>query len=97
MGLTEELMGQFGYGQRFANTEHFLKRIFGSSEMLLCFDTYQFEDYSKFVATRFNPEEKLKRRQEIFPKDCQKAFEMGARFSKKYRIKWKRILFLAYY
>ena len=83
MGLTEDLMKEFGYSQRFANTERFLTRIFGSSEILLCFDTYQFEDYSKVVATRFNSKEKLKRRQEIFPKDCQKAFEMGARFAKK--------------
>jgi len=81
MGLTEELMNEFGYNKRFAAMERLLTRIFGSSEMLLSFDTYQFEDYSKFVATRFNPEEKLKRRKEIFPKDCQKAFEMGARFT----------------
>jgi len=27
-----------------------------------------------------NAEEKLKRRKEIFPQDCQKAFEMGVKF-----------------
>jgi multimeric flavodoxin WrbA len=80
MGLTEELMEKFGYTQRFTGMERLLTRIFGSSETLLSFDTYQFEDYSKVVAPRFNPAEKLKRRQEVFPKDCQKAFEMGARF-----------------
>lgn len=85
MGLTEELMNEFGYNQRFASMDRLLTMIFGSSEKLLSFDTYQFEDYSKVVAPRFNPEEKLKRRQEIFPKDCQKAFEMGARFA---RGKW---------
>ena len=83
MGVTEELMNEFNYSQRFTGMERVLTRVFGSSEKLLCFDTYQFEDYSKVVATRFNPEEKLKRRQEIFPKDCQRAFEMGARFVKK--------------
>jgi multimeric flavodoxin WrbA len=83
MGVPEEQMNEFGYAQRFANTQRLLSRIFGSSEMLLCFDTYQFEDYSKVVAPRFNPEEKLKRRKEIFPKDCQKAFEMGARLAGK--------------
>ena len=82
MGLPEELMNQFGYSQRFAGIERFLARIFGSGETLLSFDTYQFKDYSKVVATRFNPEEKLKRRKEIFPKDCQKVFEMGARFAR---------------
>ena len=87
MGLTEELMNEFGYNQRFAGIDRFLTRIFGSSEKLLSFDTYQFEDYSKVVAPRFNPEEKLKRRQEIFPKDCQKAFGIGTRFAKAYKIK----------
>jgi multimeric flavodoxin WrbA len=82
MGVTEEDMNKFGYSQRFATVERFLKIIFGSSEMLLCFDTYQFEDYSRVVAPRFNPEMKLKRRNEVFPKDCQKAFEMGVRFAK---------------
>ena len=82
MGLTEELMNKFGYNQRFAGTERFLTRIFGSGETLLSFDTYQFKDYSKVVATRFNPEEKLKRRKDIFPKDCQKAFDLGARFAR---------------
>jgi multimeric flavodoxin WrbA len=81
MGLPEDLMIEFGYPQRFASTERYLARIFGSSETFSSFDTYQFKDYSKVVATRFSPEHKLKRRQEIFPKDCQKAFDMGKRFS----------------
>ena len=79
MGVTEKVMSEIGYSQRFAITENFLTRIFGSSETLLSFDTYQFDDYSKYVATRFDPEAKLKRRKEVFTKDCQKAFEMGAR------------------
>lgn len=81
MGVPEKLMKEIGYMQRFENIGLFLTRIFGSSEMLFSFDTYQFDDYSKIVATRFNPEEKLKRRKEVFPKDCRKAFEMGARLA----------------
>ena len=86
MGVTEEQMKEFGYGPRFANTERFLTRIFGSSETLFSFDTYQFEDYSKVVAPRFDPVQKLKRRKEIFPQDCQKAFDMGVRFAAKGKI-----------
>ncbi len=81
MGVTEKVMNEVGYKQRFAITENFLTRIFGSSETLLSFDTYQFDDYSKYVATRFDPEAKLKRRKEVFSKDCQKAFKIGARFA----------------
>jgi hypothetical protein len=46
-------------------------------------DTYQFDDYSKYVATNFDPVEKAKRRAEVFPLDCEKAFEMGIRFVKR--------------
>jgi multimeric flavodoxin WrbA len=86
MGVTEEGINQFGYGQRFAIIERFMKIIFGSAETLLSFDTYQFEDYSKVVAPRFDPVQKLKRRKEIFPQDCQKAFDMGVRFAAKEKI-----------
>ena len=82
MGVPEKVMHELGYGQRFAVVDRLLKITFGSSETLLCFDTYQFEDYSRFVAPRFNPEEKLKIRKEVFPRDCKKAFEMGLRLVK---------------
>ncbi|MHC4455375.1 MAG: flavodoxin family protein, partial [Planctomycetota bacterium] len=55
------------------------------SESLFSFDTYQFKDYSKVVSNRFDPEKKAKRRKEVFPNDCEKAFEMGSRFAKKSR------------
>jgi len=48
---------------------------------LCSYDTYQFEDYSKVVATRFDPEKKAKRRKEVFPIDCEKAFKLGARLA----------------
>lgn len=57
-----------------------LQMIFGDSETIYSFDTYQFEDYLKVVADRFNPEKKAKQRKDVFPNDCEKAFEMGARF-----------------
>jgi multimeric flavodoxin WrbA len=83
MGVTEEFFEKFGYAQRCANMERLLSRIFGSNETLVSLDTYQFKDYSKVVAPRFDPEQKLKRRKEIFPKDCQKAYDLGARFAMK--------------
>ena len=79
MGVPEELMEKVGYRERFAAREQTLARIFGSCETLLCCDTYQFDDYSKVEASRFNAAEKLKRRQEVFPADCRKAYELGQR------------------
>jgi multimeric flavodoxin WrbA len=60
-----------------------LELIFGEVESMFSFDTYQFEDYSKVIADKFDPEEKAKIKREEFPKDCQKAFEMGARLSRR--------------
>jgi hypothetical protein len=81
MGATVSQMKQMGFDQNLMAAEMIMKHIFGASESLLVTDTYQFDDYSKYVATAFNPEEKAKRRNEEFPNDCQKAFEMGIRFA----------------
>lgn len=81
MGVTEKMMQDLGYTEHFERHEMVLKRIYGSSEYMCSFDTLQFDDYSKVLSTRFDPVKKAKRRKEIFPKDCDKAFEMGARFA----------------
>jgi multimeric flavodoxin WrbA len=65
-----------------ASNEYLLRSIFGATESLLSYQTYQFEDYSKVVSSLFDPEEKARRRREVFPNDCQKAFEMGARLAR---------------
>ncbi|KKH95081.1 flavodoxin [Methanosarcina sp. 1.H.T.1A.1] len=83
MGVKEEYMDMFGLRKTIELNEYIAKRIFGDSESLYSTDTYQFEDHSKYVADSFDPEEKAKRRKEVFPKDCEKAFEMGARFVKR--------------
>lgn len=74
-------MKLMSYDQHLSIVEMVIKRIFGESESLFVTDTYQFDDYSKYESTLFNVQEKAKRRKEEFPKDCQKAFEMGVRFS----------------
>jgi multimeric flavodoxin WrbA len=83
MGAPEDQMKERGYSQHLGINEMLLQMIFGSSESLFCFDTYQFKDYSKVVASLFDPEKKAKRRKEIFPMDCEKAFEMGVRLAGK--------------
>jgi hypothetical protein len=83
MNATEERVKEFGLDQQIGPNEKLLKMLFGASESLFSFDTYQFEDYSKVVADLFDPEKKARRRREIFPNDCEKAFDMGARFAKK--------------
>ena len=59
-----------------------MKRAFGEAETLLVNDTYQYSDYTKYVVgPMVDVKEKTRRRDEEFPKDCKKAFEMGARFA----------------
>jgi multimeric flavodoxin WrbA len=83
MNVPEEWMKKLGYDKIIASNEMTLQTIFGSLKSLFSFDTYQFEDYSKMVVEIFDPEKKAKRRQEIFPLDCRKAFEMGVGLTKK--------------
>ncbi len=81
MNITEEMMKDWGYQPLFDNNQRLLQMVFGASESLCSFDTYQFKDYAKVVADRFDPEQKARRRQEVFPQDCDKAFALGARFA----------------
>jgi multimeric flavodoxin WrbA len=58
-----------------------MARVFGSCEVLLCTDTYQFDDYSKYLSTIFDGDAKARRRKDVFPQDCERACELGARLA----------------
>ncbi|MCL5022357.1 MAG: flavodoxin family protein [Nitrospirae bacterium] len=81
MNTTEEQMAERGYVQHFKLHERILRMMFGVSEYMCSFDTYQFDDYSKVVSDRLDSEKKAQRRMEVFPEDCEKAFGMGAGFA----------------
>ncbi len=81
MNVTEEIMKEWEYAVNFNRYEVVLRRTFGESEYMCCFDTLQFNDYSKVLATRFDPVKKKKRHEEVFPLDCQRAYEMGVRLA----------------
>jgi hypothetical protein len=51
-------------------------------EQLYATDTMQFKDYSKFYAPMFDPALKKKSREERFPKDIAKAYEIGQKLGK---------------
>ena len=54
MGVNEGQLKEMGYEQNLKIIEMAMKRIFGASESLYVTDTYQFDDYSKYVSTLFN-------------------------------------------
>jgi multimeric flavodoxin WrbA len=83
MGAPESRIKEAGYDRQFHLMDMILSRIFGgSSESLLVTDTYQFEDYSKYAVTGTDIEAKAKRRRDVFPADCQKAYDLGARMAR---------------
>ena len=81
MNVPEEMMREWGYEQVFGQNQRLLQMVFGASEFLYSCDTLQFKDYARVVADRFDAEKKARRRQEIFPLDCEQAMAMGARFA----------------
>jgi len=71
-----------GYEDDLKFLQAYIEKTFGSFESLVVNDTYQFDDYSKYVAPLFDEKKKRKVKEEQFPKDCQNAFDMGMRFVK---------------
>jgi multimeric flavodoxin WrbA len=80
-GANEERVKQVGYDRPPRIQGVIMKMIFGASETLLVTDTYQFDDYSKYETSGIDVAEKTRVRREVFPKDCEKAFEMGVRLA----------------
>lgn len=81
MNAPESMINEVEYDRNFSQYEKTFERFFGETESLFVTDTYQFSDYSKYVAMAFDESAKAKRREEVFPKDCEKAFDMGVRFA----------------
>ncbi|MCL2761094.1 MAG: flavodoxin family protein [Desulfuromonadales bacterium] len=79
MGQPEEQSRERGYSYIFDSDKRYFSLIFGGAETFCCYDTYQFKDYSKFVAECFDVEHKKERHDNIFPKECQQAYELGVK------------------
>ena len=60
-----------------------LTTFVGPTEVLVSGDTLQLRDYSKtdWEWTMFDPAAKLARHEEVFPGECARAFEMGAKLA----------------
>ena len=80
MNLSEQLMKE-NYGAHIALNASVLKMLYGSSESFFCNETLQFEDYNRVVFSYCDPEERRKRRQEVFPQDCRRAYDLGVRMT----------------
>ncbi len=81
MNASEDLIEMIGYDKHFASTKMALETIFGECEVLLSADTLQYNDYDKYEHEIFDKEEKIKRHEEVFPLDCERACELGRRIA----------------
>ncbi|MBQ9025541.1 MAG: flavodoxin family protein [Methanobrevibacter sp.] len=63
--------------------KHFLEILYGYNETLYSHFTYQFKNYSKYDLPEGLENLREKQRDEQFPKDLQKAFELGKRLVEK--------------
>jgi hypothetical protein len=81
MGIKHDLMKLDGFDRKFEYMKKMLKLHFGACELLLCTDTLQYSDYDKYESEMFDKEAKKKRHNEVFPKDCHRAYELGVRMA----------------
>ena len=77
MNCPESMAEQFGYNTILGANETYLKMIFGHCEVLNSYDTYQFTDYSEYDCDVFDEKHKAEVKEKQFPKDMEKAFELG--------------------
>jgi len=83
MNMKEEQAGDLFFDTRAALNEEIFHSIFGHTESVMSFDTLQFSDYAKYETGIFDAEAKVKRRMEVFPQDCKRAFALGQRLAQK--------------
>lgn len=57
--------------------ETWIEKVYEKPQRLCAFNTYQFTDYDKYFSKIWDKNDKLKQREEIFPKDLEKAYFAG--------------------
>jgi multimeric flavodoxin WrbA len=77
MSSSVDWMKKMGYDQSEIFIETILKLYFGEVQSMVVNDTSMFNDYSKYVASRFDPIEKARIHAEQFPIECKKAYDIG--------------------
>ncbi len=78
----EEIYSQIGYDKMLENYKNTLSRMVGPTKVMICGDTLQVDDYSKYKWTMFDPAAKKARHNTVFPRELEKAFSLGANIVK---------------
>jgi len=70
----EKLIAINGSPRRNGNTSKILQ---AETKTLYAYNTTQFSDYAKYESSIFDPQAKAAYREEMFPKQCAAAYELG--------------------
>jgi len=81
MNVSQEVLADYGYEAQFEKTRSLLERMLGPCQLLLATGTMQYSDYAKYESEMFDPQARIKRHDEVFPQDCERARELGARMA----------------
>ncbi len=79
MNIRAEDIPLYGKQASIDITSGVMEKLFAPCEVFLCCDTRQFDDYSRYEVDVWDVPAKLKRHDEVFPKDLARAFALGER------------------
>lgn len=63
--------------QVLASSEYFIGHVFREPRRVCAYNTYQFDDYSKYEVEVFDEAQKRRHRAEIFPLEWKEAYDLG--------------------
>jgi multimeric flavodoxin WrbA len=81
--VLENHLESMGYRAKFDDYKRLFERFIGEAQVLVVTETLQVEDYAKYGMTMFDEAARKKRREEVFPLDCKRAFETGTALAQK--------------
>ncbi|GHU76315.1 flavodoxin family protein [Clostridia bacterium] len=83
MNITAEQLDEFGVRSTLESYTEFLDRTLGMpADSLYAYNTYQFDDYSKYESSIFAEPVKAAYKAAHFPQDCEKAYQLGAKIAR---------------
>ena len=83
MGAMKEMTEEIGYPLILGENEKFLEQLFGYSESLCTYNSYQFSEYARYDVMEGVEERRAKYREEQLPKDLEAAYSLGKRLVEK--------------
>lgn len=79
MNVRQEEMEAYGKDHIVATAKRLMEHQFAPCEVLLCCDTLQFDDYSKYDTDMWDEEAKRRRHNTVFQQELRDAFTLGQR------------------